>query len=123
MKRRIAFLAVTSLAAIALCEVGPAYADYTVSFNGEWPKSWPKELEPLRKQARTLVGPRVEYRNYAIPFTKREEFESAWPHLLKVNSKGAALRLVRAPNFFLGEDAKAGIVVHCPPLGQEGNLP
>jgi len=120
MKRRIAFLAVTSLAAIALWDVGPAYALYTVSFKGEWPESWPKELEPLRKQSRTLVGPVVEYRHYAIPFAKREEFESAWPHLLKVNSKGAALRLVRAPNFFLGEHAKAGVVVHCPPLGQEG---
>jgi hypothetical protein len=120
MKRRIAFLAVTSLAAIALCAVGSVYALYTVSFKGEWPESWPKELEPLRKQSRTLVGPVVEYRHYAIPFTKREEFESAWPHLLKVNSKGAALRLVRAPNFFLGEHVKAGIVVHCPPLNQEG---
>ena len=118
MKKRIAFLAVTSLAAIALCAVGPTYADYSVSFKGEWPKSWPKELEPLRKQARTLVGPRVEYRHYAIPFTKREEFESAWPHLLKVNSKGAALRLVRGPNFFLGGHI-AGVVVHSPPLGQE----
>jgi len=120
MKRRIAFLAVTSLAAIALCKVGPAYALYTVSFKGEWPESWPKELEPLRKHSSTLVGPVVEYRHYAIPFTKREEFESAWPHLLKVNSKGAALRLVCAPNFFLGEHAKAGVVVHSPPLGQEG---
>jgi hypothetical protein len=120
MKRRFAFLAVTSLAAIALCEVGPAYAEYAVSFKGEWPKSWPKELEPLRQQARTLVGPQVEYRNYAIPFTNRKEFESAWPHLLKVKSTGAGLRLVRAPNFCLGEHAKAGIVVHSPPLGQEG---
>src|SRR5438477_4679140 len=106
------------LAAIAFCAVGPAYADYSVSFTGNWPKSWPKELEPLRKQSRTLVGPKVEYRHYAIPFTKREEFESAWPHLLKVNSKGAALRLVRGPNFFLGGHI-AGVVVHSPPLGQE----
>ena len=121
MKRRIAFLAVTSLAAIALCDVGSVDAEYSVIDKGTWPESWPKELEPLRKQARTLVGPRVEYRHYAIPFTKREEFESAWPHLLKVNSKSAALRLVRAPNFFLGEKVKAGVVVHSPPLGQADN--
>ena len=120
MKRRIAFLAVTSLAVIALCEVGSVYALYSVIDKGTWPESWPKELEPLRKQSRTLVGPLVEYQNYAIPFTKREEFESAWPHLLKVTSKGAALRLVRAPNFFLGEGDKAGVVVHSPPLGQDG---
>src|SRR5260221_7705494 len=115
MKRTIAFLT-----AIAFCAVSPAYALYSVSFTGDWPKSWPKELEPLRKQSRTLVGPRAPHRHFAIPFTKREEMESAWPHLLTVNSKGAALRLVRAPNFFLGEHAKAGVVVHCPPLGQEG---
>ena len=118
MKRRSAFLAVTSLAAIAFCAVGPAFALYVVFDKGTWPESWPKELEPLRKQSRTLVGPVVEYRHYAIPFTKREEFESAWPHLLKVNSKGAALRLVRGPNFFLGGHI-AGVVVHSPPLGQE----
>jgi hypothetical protein len=99
--------------------VGLVFADYSVSDQGTWPKSWPKELEPLRKQARTLVGPKVEYRNYAIPFTKREEFESAWPHLLKVKSNGAAVHLVRGPNFFLGEQNKAGVVVHSPPLGRE----
>jgi hypothetical protein len=115
MKRTIVFLA-----AIAFCAVGPAYALYSVSDKGEWPKSWPKELEPLRKQARIYEGPLAPDLHYAIPFTKREEFESAWPHLLKVKSKGAALCLVRAPNFFLGEHPKAGVVVHCPPLGQEG---
>ena len=112
--------AIAVLGTIAFCMVCPAYADYGVTDKGTWPKSWPKELEPLRQQARTLVGPRLEYRHYAIPFTKREEFESAWPHLLKVKSTGAGLRLVRAPNFCLGEHAKAGIVVHSPPLGQEG---
>jgi hypothetical protein len=115
MKRTIAFVAV-----IAFCAVGPAFADYSVSDKGEWPKSWPRELEPLRKHARTYEGPLAPDLHYAIPFTKREELESAWPHLLKVKSKGTALRLVRAPNFFLGEHAKAGVVVHCPPLGQEG---
>jgi hypothetical protein len=114
MKRTTAFLA-----AIAFCAVGPAHALYSVSLKGEWPKSWPKELETLRQQARTLVGPVVEYRHYAIPFTKREEFESAWPHLLKVKSKGASVRLMRGPNFFLG-GAAAGVVVHSPPLGQDG---
>jgi hypothetical protein len=106
MKRTTAFLA-----AIALCAVGPAYAVYSLSDQGEWPKSWPKELEPLRKQSRTLVGPMVAHRHFAIPFTKREEFESAWPHILRVKSKGAPILLVRGPNFFLDEH-KAGVVVH-----------
>jgi hypothetical protein len=43
------------------------------------------------------------HRHYAIPFAKREEMESAWPHILKVKSKGAPVVIVRGPNFFLGE--------------------
>jgi hypothetical protein len=114
MKRTTAFLAV-----IAFCAVTSAvYALYGVIDRGDWPKSWPKELEPLRKQSRTLVGPEALDRHYAIRFTKRDEFESAWAHILDVNSKGAPLVLVRGPNFFLGNDRKAGVVVHCPPLGQ-----
>jgi hypothetical protein len=38
-----------------------------------------------------------------------------------VKSKGAPVFLVRGPNFFLGEDSKAGAVVHCPPVGQADN--
>jgi hypothetical protein len=116
MKRTIAILA-----AAALCLVCSVYADYSVTGKGTWPKSWPKELEPLRKQASTFEGPLAPHQHYAIPFTKREEFESAWPHILKVKSKGAAVRLVRCPNFFLGGDKKAGVVVHCPPPDQSDN--
>jgi hypothetical protein len=116
MKRTIAFFA-----AMAFCAVSSVVADYTVTGKGTWPKSWPKELEPLRKQASTFEGPLAPHQHYAIPFTKREEFESAWPHILKVKSKGAPVRLVRGPNFFLGEHTKAGVVVHCPPTGQADN--
>jgi hypothetical protein len=116
MNRTIAFVA-----AISLCALSSAHADYSVTGKGTWPKSWPKELEPLRKQASTFEGPVAAHQHYAIPFTKREEFESAWPHILRVKSKGAAIRLVRGPNFFLGEHVKAGVIVHCPPLGQADN--
>jgi hypothetical protein len=116
MKRTIAVVA-----AIAFCAVGPADADYSVTGKGTWPKSWPKELEPLRKQASTFEGPLQPHQHYAIPFRKRDEFESAWPYILKVKSKGAAVRLVHGPNFFLGAHSKAGVVVHCPPPGQAGN--
>jgi hypothetical protein len=119
MKRTTAFLA-----AITFCAVcSTAYALYSVSDKGEWPNNWPKELELLRKQSRTLERPLGAFQHHAIPFTKREEFESAWPHVLKVKSKGAPVILVRGPNFFLGENAKAGVVVHCPPLGQAANPP
>jgi hypothetical protein len=95
------------------------HAEYSVKPQGTWPKSWPRELEPLRKQARTFEGPLAPYQHHAIPFTKREEFEAAWPYLLKVKSQGAGIRLVRAPNFFLGDHSKSGVVVHCPlPPGQ-----
>jgi hypothetical protein len=115
MRRTVAFLV------LAFCAAGPAYALYTVGNRGDWPKSWPGELEPLRKQARTLVGPVAPQRHYAIPFTKRDELETAWPHILKVKSKGAPIILVRGPNFYLGENRKAGVVVHCPPVGQADN--
>ena len=104
---------ITLITAIACCTV--CFADYTFSNKGLWPNNWPKELEPLRKQSRTFEGPVLLNRHHAIPFTDRDEFEAAWPHILKVKSKGTSLRLVRAPNFFLGGESNAGVVIHCPP--------
>jgi hypothetical protein len=43
-------------------------------------------MEPLRKQSRTLEGPKQPLLHHAIPFTDRANFESAWQHLLKVKS-------------------------------------
>src|SRR2546423_169924 len=74
MKRTAIFVA-----AVALCAVCSVNADYTVTNSGTWPSSWTKGLEPLRGQARTYEGPLAADRHYAIPFTKREEFEAAWP--------------------------------------------
>ncbi len=112
MKRIIAFLA-----AIVFC--APAYALYVVWDKGTWPKSWPAELEGLRKQARTLEGPYVPYLFYEIPFTKRDEFEAAWPHLLKVKSKGAPIILVRGPKTDFFEVKPAGVLIHSPPAGAD----
>ncbi len=116
MKRAIVLVAI-----IVFGAAGPAYAIYSVSDKGDWPTTWPKELEPLRTQSRTLVGPMAPHRHYAIRFTKREEIEAAWPHILKVKSKGTPIFLVHSSNFFLGENVKAGVVVHCPPVGQADN--
>ena len=110
MKRTIALLA-----AIAFCTAGSAVALYEVVDHGAWPKSWPKELESLRGQSRTLVGPEVANRHYQIPFTKREEFEAAWPHFLKVKTKGAPIFLVRGPKTDFFEIIPAGILIHSPP--------
>ena len=108
------------LAAVAIIAAGStAYALYLVSETGDWPKTWPKELEPLRKQARTYVGPMVDNRHYLIPFTEREEFEAAWPHFLTVKSKGAPIILVRGPKTTFMEIRPAGVVIHTPPTGRD----
>jgi hypothetical protein len=53
--------------------------------------------------------------HYEIPFTNREQFESAWPHILKIKSKGAPVILVRGPNTRLGTRINAGVLIHSPP--------
>ena len=112
----------TLVAAAIVCGLcSAAHALYSVADSGLWPESWPRQLEPLRKQSRTLVGPWVAQRHYAIRFTRRAEFEAAWPQLLKVKTKAAPIILVRGPSFFLGHHAKAGVIVHSPPEGQSAN--
>ncbi len=112
--------AVLMALAFCLC-ASTCWALYRVMDRGEWPTAWPKELEVLRNGSRTLVGPIVANRHYAIPFTSQAEFEKLWPYLLSVKTKDAPVVLVKGPNFFLGKDAKAGVVVHSPPDGQEQN--
>jgi hypothetical protein len=116
--KRIALFAVVFVAG-----ANQAFADYTVSHKGDWPSTWPKELEPLRKQARTLVGPMVEYQHFAIPFSKRDDFEAAWPHLLAARTPKTPIVLMRGPNFFLGDQKKAGVVIHTPPADLTGKQP
>jgi len=110
--------AIAILAAIVLISACPLFADYTVENRGSWPDDWPKELAALREQSRTLEGPIRPSLHYAIPFTKRDEFEAAWPHLLKVKTKGAPIVLRRGPSFWLGEGKNAGVCAHTPPGDQ-----
>jgi hypothetical protein len=109
MKRTAVFM-------VAFCAACPVYAIWTSADRGTWPKTWPAELEPLRKQSRTIRGSEADLTQYKIPFTKREEFESAWSHLLKVKSKGSPIILVRSPleHWSFGK-MDAGVIVHCPP--------
>jgi hypothetical protein len=97
---------------------GSVYGLYKVYDHGAWPKSWPAELEPLRKQARTYEGPTRLYRFYLIPFTKREDFEAAWPHLLKVKSKGVPIVLVRGPKTDFFPVNPAGVIIRTPPVNE-----
>lgn len=117
MKKLVAVLA--AIGVFAVCCT--AYALYSVSNTGDWPESWPEEMESLREHSRTLIGPHFDARHFAIPFATREEFESAWPHILEVKSAGAPIILVRGENFFLDRGNAAGVVVHCPPVGQNDN--
>ena len=112
---------VASSVVLALLAAGStAFGLYSVSDTGTWSKNWPRELETLRAQSRTLVGPTLAARHFAMRFQDRDEFEAAWPHILKVKSKGAPIYLVRGANFFLGKK-QTGVVVHCPPEGQWEN--
>jgi hypothetical protein len=103
------------LAAIVFYTVGSVYAMSTGGPGGTWPKSWPKELEPLRKQAWTWVGGLVMNTRYEIPFTDRKQFESAWPHILKVKGKGASLTLMNGPRFYAQSAHTAGVWIIMPP--------
>jgi hypothetical protein len=110
------------LSALALCAIcSSVHAVYTVAYEGTWPKTWPKELDALRGQSRTLVGPTLPQLTYEIPITRRDDFEAAWPHLLKIKSKGAPVILVRSPYTFMST-IKAGVVIHCPPAGTDRRL-
>ena len=104
---------VASIFIIAVCSV---YAVYSVSREGAWPKIWPKELEPLRNQSRTLTHNVVDI--HEIPFTSREAFESAWPHILTIKSKGVPLTLLSSPDSRLDKPIKVGVRIHCPRTGE-----
>ena len=97
--------------------VCPLYADYTVWNTWTWPDNWQKDLEPLRKQSRTFEGPKQPLLAYAIPFIERDEFESSWPHVLKIKSKGAPIVLRRSPSFWLSGKSP-GVCIHTPPKGE-----
>ncbi len=88
----------------------------TVS-EGTWPASWPKELEALRGQARTVdVAHGIQETVYEIPFKSREAFEAAWPHVLSLKSAGAPLILAKSPSVYgvSGTTAYAGVRILCP---------
>ena len=102
--------------AIVFCSAAKSSALYSVSNTGNWPDSWPKELEQLRGHSKTYVGPMFENRHYLIPFTKREQFEAAWPQLLTVKSKSAPIILRRARKTDFMKVGSAGVIVHTPPI-------
>ena len=109
--------------AVLMCILGFAglcLAMVSISDNGTWPNSWPTELEQYRNQAQTHgVAHGINEDVHEISFTKREEFERAWPHILKLKSKGAPLILERSPSSYgvSGSTAKQGVRILCPSHG------
>ncbi|MHC4489460.1 MAG: hypothetical protein ACYSW7_09855 [Planctomycetota bacterium] len=103
------------VASIVLCAAFSVYALYEITNEGAWPKNWPKELEPLRKQSRTLVHSQLCI--HEISFTRRAEFEAAWPHILAVKSKKAPLILLSSPDRKLGKTIKVGVRILSPRTG------
>jgi hypothetical protein len=107
--------------ALAACLLASAAsADYSVSDIGAWPSNWPKELEPLRKTSGTIQGSLADLVTHHVPFNKREEFEAAWPHLLKIKTKGAPVILLKSPaKHWHFKETKAGVLIHTP--SQQGD--
>lgn len=101
--------------ALVLLGATTSYALYSIADTGTWPKTWPTELEPLRKQSRTAAGPTIMQRHYDIPCKDQAEFEKVWPHLLAVKSEGAPIILMPGPNKWLGNTIQGGVRIHCPP--------
>jgi hypothetical protein len=86
---------------------------------GNWPDSWPKELEPLRSNSRTFeVAAGNQEDIYEISFSDRKQFEAFWPVILKVKSLQAPLRLSRIspeePNS-LFSNAHPVVRIYAPP--------
>ena len=112
--RRTSLIALSS--SIIAMAASISLALYRVSDKGAWPKNWPKELDLLRNQSRTLTHHSADI--HEIPFTNREECESAWPHILTLKSKGVPLQLLGSPHNRASNPIKAGVRIHCPHTGE-----
>jgi hypothetical protein len=117
MKRNLAVV----FAALAISLVGSlCSAVVTVSEHGTWPDSWPKELERYREQAISMqVAHGIQEDVHEIRFREREDFEQAWPYLLKLKTKGAPLILETSPSTdgASGSAAEKGVRILCPSHG------
>ena len=73
-----------------------ASAAVFIRYTGDWPETWPKALEPLRKQSKTYRRgiPLTEETVYVIAIHNKAEFKRAWDALLKVKSAQAPITLL-----------------------------
>jgi len=104
------------LLCVALSSSAPGIVIY--DYVGTWPKSWPRELEPLRPQATSIdVGTAIQEAHYLISFRNREQFESAWPFLIKVKSAEGLLILERVPFKDMRIVLNSGVCILAPSNG------
>ncbi|WP_152100924.1 hypothetical protein [Lacipirellula parvula] len=106
MIRRLIF----AIIAVA-CVASATHAMDSVSSEGTWPTSWPKELEGLRKQAISVVGGTDCRIHHEITFDQRDAFEAAWPFILALKSKGAPLIILRSPDPNMSRALESGVRV------------
>jgi hypothetical protein len=99
-KREVAAMSRSSLAlllavgVLAVLALSPAGALVFTDQAGRWPADWPRELEPYREHAQTIgIATGLQMDIYQITFATPDEFEQAWPAILKVKSKGGTLTL------------------------------
>lgn len=106
----------TSILIAAVLVTSICSAEWLVSNTGNWPKSWPAQMEPLRSQSRTLLHD--DYTMYHVRFTGRAQFEAAWPHFLSIATDGSPVTLSRGHDRWTAVDFNAGVVVFTPNTGQ-----
>ena len=117
---------ITITCLLVVCLVLAAHLSFAMIMTkeeGTWPDSWPKELDQYRSQAKTVeVAHGIQETVYEIPFRNREEFERAWPYILKLKSKGAPLILEKSPFTYhvSGSKAANAVMVLSPSLGYAG---
>ena len=84
MKTSLLILAITAVTASGL----------SIPHNrGEWPESWPKELEALRERAKTTewaTGSQED--SHQISFESRDDFEKYWPAFIELLGPGSILK-------------------------------
>ena len=93
MKQRIFIILFSSLLFLSMTTTY-TFGIMIINKGGNWPANWPEVLEPFRPIATTgnfMGGSQATY--YYIEFETRDEFESVWPSILKLKSKGAPLTL------------------------------
>jgi hypothetical protein len=123
MKNSVFIKAVIS---VCLCvfAIGICYALVMTKDKGTWSDTFPKEMEALREQSRTLdVATGIQETIFEIPFADREQFEKAWVHILKVKSEGAPLILLNSPSKMIDSTMEAGVRIRYPVVGGASETP